>query len=69
MSLTKPLPISRRFILPQARGQALHPPTACQITVSYTISLPFRGSLSPFPHGTISLSVTQEYLALRGGPR
>jgi hypothetical protein len=24
---------------------------------------------SPFPHGTVSLSVTQEYLALRGGPR
>ncbi len=24
---------------------------------------------SPFPRGTISLSVTQEYLALRGGPR
>ena len=24
---------------------------------------------SPFPHGTASLSVTQEYLALRGGPR
>ena len=24
---------------------------------------------SPFPHGTISLSVTQEYLVLRGGPR
>jgi len=24
---------------------------------------------SPFPHGTISLSVIQEYLALRGGPR
>ena len=23
----------------------------------------------PFPHGTISLSVIQEYLALRGGPR
>ena len=25
--------------------------------------------LSPFPHGTISLSVIQKYLALRGGPR
>ncbi|KAG9438555.1 hypothetical protein H6P81_021506 [Aristolochia fimbriata] len=26
------------------------------------------GVLSPFPHGTTSLSVTQEYLALQGGP-
>ena len=30
---------------------------------------PQRGFFSPFPRGTISLSVTQEYLALRGGPR
>ena len=30
---------------------------------------PLRGFFSPFPRGTISLSVTQEYLALRGGPR
>jgi hypothetical protein len=29
----------------------------------------FQGSLSPFPRGTRSLSVIQEYLALRGGPR
>ena len=34
--------------------------------VSGTISLPFRG-FSPFPHGTGSLSVTREYLALRDG--
>ncbi|CAM0149128.1 unnamed protein product [Urochloa decumbens] len=26
------------------------------------------GFFSPFPHGTTSLSVTQEYLALQGGP-
>ena len=30
---------------------------------------PLPGFFSPFPHGTVSLSVTQEYLALRGGPR
>ena len=30
---------------------------------------PRWGFFSPFPHGTVSLSVTQEYLALRGGPR
>jgi hypothetical protein len=34
------------------------PPTACKITVSCSISLPFRGSISPFPRGTCSLSVT-----------
>ena len=67
--LTLPLPISRRLILQQARGQIQNPPTACQLTVSCSISLPYGGSVSTFPHGTISLSVTQEYLALRGGPR
>jgi hypothetical protein len=30
---------------------------------------PLPGFFSPFPRGTCSLSVTQEYLALRGGPR
>ena len=30
---------------------------------------PLPGFFSPFPRGTSSLSVTQEYLALRGGPR
>ena len=30
---------------------------------------PSPGFFSPFPHGTSSLSVIQEYLALRGGPR
>jgi hypothetical protein len=37
--------------------------------VSGTISLPCLGFFSPFPHGTSSLSVSQEYLALRDGPR
>ena len=36
--------------------------------VSGTISLPSLGCFSPFPHGTISLSVSQEYLALPDGP-
>jgi hypothetical protein len=45
------------------------PPTACRYTVSGTISLPSQGFFSPFPHGTGSLSVTREYLALRDGPR
>ena len=30
---------------------------------------PLPGFFSPFPHGTGSLSVIQEYLVLRGGPR
>ena len=43
--------------------------TACRHTVSGPISLPSPGCFSPFPRGTRSLSVSQEYLALRDGPR
>ena len=43
-------------------------PTACTHTVSGSISLPSPGFFSPFPHGTGSLSVIREYLALEGGP-
>jgi hypothetical protein len=43
-------------------------PTACKHTVSGTISLPALGFFSPFPHGTSSLSVASEYLALEDGP-
>ena len=59
----------------KARGQAFQteiwhsPPTACRHTVSGTLSLPSQGFFSPFPHGTGSLSVAREYLALRDGPR
>ena len=42
--------------------------TVCRRTVSGTISLPLLGFFSPFPHGTSSLSVAEEYLALEGGP-
>ena len=44
------------------------PPTACRRAVSGTISLPSQGFFSPFPHGTGSLSVASEYLALPDGP-
>ena len=44
------------------------PPTACRHTVSGTISFPSLGCFSPFPHGTSSLSVASEYLALEDGP-
>src|SRR5882762_6720464 len=43
------------------------PPTACKHTVSGSISLPSQGFFSPFPHGTGSLSVAREYLALESG--
>jgi hypothetical protein len=42
-------------------------PTACRQTVSGTISLPCLGYFSPFPYGTGSLSVSEEYLALPDG--
>ena len=43
-------------------------PTACRQTVSGTVSLPCYGCFSPFPHGTGTLSVSGEYLALADGP-
>lgn len=46
----------------------LRAPTVCKRPVSGTISLPSSGCFSPFPHGTCSLSVTEEYLGLEGGP-
>ena len=42
--------------------------TACRRTVSGTLSLPSQGCFSPFPHGTCSLSVSGECLALADGP-
>jgi hypothetical protein len=49
-------------------GCPCQPPTACKRMVSGTISLPALGYFSPVPHGTRPLSVTQESLALEGGP-
>src|SRR6218665_3461478 len=46
---------------------ALRPPTACRQPVSGSISLPLSGCFSPFPHGTCSLSVMDEYLGLESG--
>src|ERR1700761_548812 len=42
--------------------------TVCKHSVSGTLSLPALGFFSPFPHGTSSLAVTEEYLGLEGGP-
>ena len=51
-----------------ARQKGKLAPTACRHPVSGSVSLPLSGYFSPFPHGTCSLSVTEEYLGLEGGP-
>ena len=71
--LTSPHRLTRWLIMQKARRQPLahsahRPPTACKLLVSGSISLPSQGFFSPFPHGTGSLSVGREYLALEGGP-
>ena len=52
----------------KARRHPKRAPTAFKRKVSGSISLPYSGFFSPFPHGTSSLSVSQEYLALADGP-
>ncbi len=52
----------------KARRHPNGAPTACKRMVSGSLSLPYSGYFSPFPHGTGSLSVSQEYLALADGP-
>ena len=60
--------VTRRLIMQKARRHPKRAPTACKRMVSGSISLPYSGFFSPFPHGTGSLSVSQEYLALPDGP-
>jgi hypothetical protein len=43
-------------------------PSCCRPQVSGSISPPYLGCFSAFPHGTRPLSVRGEYLALGGGP-
>ena len=53
----------------EVRGHlAKEAPTDCRRPVSGSVSLPLSGCFSPFPHGTCSLSATEEYLGLEGGP-
>ena len=67
--LTSLVTVTRRLIMQKARRHRLaSAPTACKRMVSGSISLPCSGFFSPFPHGTGSLSVSQEYLALADGP-
>src|SRR5215213_5974990 len=68
-ALALPHPLTRWLILQKARHHPLaRTLTGCRRTVSGSISLPSPGFFSPFPHGTCSLSVSQEYLALEDGP-
>ena len=67
--LTMLAKVTRRLIMQKARRHHTSvTPTACKRKVSGSISLPYSGFFSPFPHGTGSLSVSQEYLALPDGP-
>ncbi len=71
--LTLPFNVTRWLIMQKARYQPFliirhRPLTACKLLVSGSFSLPSQGFFSPFPHGTGSLSVIKEYLALEGGP-
>ena len=67
--LTSHVPATRRLIMQKARHHRIVSAlTACRRTVSGTLSLPCSGCFSPFPHGTCSLSVSGECLALADGP-
>ena len=67
--LTSLATVTRRLIMQKARRHSpRRTPTACKRMVSGSLSLPYSGFFSPFPHGTGSLSVSQEYLALTDGP-
>ena len=52
----------------KARSHHKMAPTACKRMVSGSISLSCSEYFSPFPHGTCSLSVSHQYLALPDGP-
>ena len=68
--LTLPATVTRRLIMQKARRHwtARQPaPPACRRMVSSSISPRYSRCFSPFPHGTRSLSVSQEYLALADG--
>ncbi len=67
-TLTSPEKVTRRFIMQKARRHPKGAPTACKRTVSGSIALRCSRFFSPFPHGTGSLSVSREYLALPDGP-
>ena len=69
LRLTLPATATRRLIMQKARRHTYKcAPTACRRMVSGTFSLLCKRCFSPFPHGTGSLSVSGECLALADGP-
>ena len=59
--------VTRRFILQKARHHLLTGSDYLAHGFKFSFT-PLPGYFSPFPHGTGSLSVTREYLALGDGP-
>ena len=59
-TLTLPLTTSRRLILQQARRQTLKVILLLLVSLRFHVLFtPLPGFFSPFPHGTIPLSVIQ----------
>ena len=68
LKLTLPK-LTRGLILQKARSHTINrAPTACRRHGFRFYFTPLPGFFSPFPHGTSSLSVDYEYLALEDGP-
>ena len=57
-----------RLLLQQAHSQALLTLLLFVGIEFHVLFTPLSGFFSPFPHGTSSLSVSQEYFALSDGP-
>ncbi|KAK7400932.1 hypothetical protein VNO78_12241 [Psophocarpus tetragonolobus] len=71
VSLNQATAYESRLILQQARGQSPELSSSSHYLGAYGFMFYFTprwGLFSPFPHGTTSLLVTQESLALQGGP-
>ena len=66
--LTLPAPATRRTVLQKVRGCACALPQLVNIGFQVLFHSP-PGVLFTFPSQYSALSVTKEYLALRGGPR
>ena len=67
-SLTSPHAVTRWLILQKARRHTVRCSGRLRARGFRYCFTPLAGCFSPFPHGTGSLSVTGECLALEGGP-
>ena len=67
-SLTSPHAVTRWLILQKARRHTVRCSGRLRARGFRYCFTPLPGCFSPFPHGTGSLSVTGECLALEGGP-